>query len=187
MTPVGLWSRVEIKDLTNLGNLTVRAWDEATSDIIKALGGVPIIMPVTEVYTGLQRGVIQAVLTGAPAMLNVSAQELCKFGYLVSLAPACVNIAYNLKAFESLPKDYQKVFQEEAKNFEAHMARIQPEEDNKSLAKMKAAQVKLISPTAEEMAKVKEKVKPLWTRWVDKTGPLGGEAYRAAAGSLGIK
>jgi TRAP-type C4-dicarboxylate transport system substrate-binding protein len=187
MTPVGLWSRVEIKNLANMDNLKVRAWDESTSDIVKTLGGVPIIMPVTEVYTALQRGVIQAVLTGAPAMINVSAQELCKFGYLVNLAPACVNIVYNIKAFEGLPKDYQAIFLEETKNFESKMAKIQPEENDKSLNKMRDAQVKLISPSKEEMTNVKEKVKPLWQRWVDKTGPLGAEAYNAATSALGIK
>lgn len=187
MTPVGLWSRAEIKDLSAMGNLKVRAWDESTSDIVKALGGVPIIMPVTEVYTALQRGVIQAVLTGAPAMLNVSAQELCKFGYLVNLAPACVNIAYNIKAFEALPKEYQNIFLEESKKFEQHMVEIQPVENNRSLDKMKQAGVALITPKTEEMAKVKQKVKPLWQKWADKNGPIAAEAMNAATAALGIK
>jgi TRAP-type C4-dicarboxylate transport system substrate-binding protein len=187
MTPVGLWSRVEIKDLTTLGNLKVRAWDESTSDIVKALGGVPIIMPVTEVYTALQRGVIDAVLTGAPAMLNVSGQELCKFGYLVNLAPACVNIAHSIKAFEALPKEYQTVYLEEAKKFEEHMVKIQPVENNKSLDRMKQAGVKLITPTSQDMGKVKDKVKFLWQRWADRNGPVAAEAMKAATESLGMK
>lgn len=187
MTPVGLWSRTEIKDLSAMNNLKVRAWDESTSDIVKALGGIPVIMPVTEVYTALQRGVIQAVLTGAPAMLNVSAQELCKFGYLVNLAPACVYIAYNIKAFEALPKEYQNILLEEAKKFEKHMVEIQPIEDNRSLEKMRKAAVTLIPPKPDEMSRVKEKVKPLWQKWADKNGPTAAEAMKAATAALGMK
>lgn len=187
MTPVGLWSRVEIKNLANMENLTVRAWDESTADIVKSLSGVPIIMPATEIYTALQRGVIQAVLTGAPAIYNVSAQELCKFGYLVNLAPACVYLGYNIKAFDALPKQYQAVLLEEAKKFQANMVKIQPQEDEKSLSRLRNAQVKLITPSSEEMAKVKEKVKPLWQKWVDKTGPLGAEAYKNVSSGLGLK
>lgn len=187
MTPVGLWSRVEIKDLANMDNLTVRAWDESTADIVKALNGVPIIMPATEIYTGLQRGVIQAVLTGAPAIYNVSAQELCKYGYLVNLAPACVYIAYNIKAFDALPKQYQTILIEEAKKFESNMMKIQPQEDEKSLNRLRDAQVKMISPSGAEMSKVKEKVKPLWQKWVDKTGNLGAEAYKNVSTGLGVK
>lgn len=187
MTPVGLWSRTEIKDLSALNNLKVRAWDESTSDIVKALGGIPVIMPVTEVYTALQRGVIQAVLTGAPAMLNVSAQELCKFGYLVNLAPACVYLAYNIKAFEALPKEYQDILLEEAKKFEKQMVEIQPIEDNRSLEKMRKAGVALITPKADEMSRVKEKVKPLWQKWADRNGPIAAEAMKAATAALGLK
>jgi len=187
MTPVGLWSRTEIKDLSAMNNLKVRAWDESTSDIVKALGGIPVIMPVTEVYTALQRGVIQAVLTGAPAMLNVSAQELCKFGYLVNLAPACVYLAYNIKAFETLPKEYQNILLEEAKKFEKHMVEIQPIEDNRSLEKMRKAGVTLITPKPDEMSRVKEKVKPLWQKWADKNGPIAAEAMKAATAALGMK
>jgi len=184
MTPVGLWSRTEIKDLSELNGLKVRAWDESTSDIVKALGGIPVIMPVTEVYVALQRGVIQAVLTGAPAMLNVSAQELCKFGYLVNLAPACVYLAYNIKAFEALPKEYQSILLEEGKKFEKKMVELQPIEDNRSLEKMRKAGVMLITPKADQMSRIKEKVKHLWQRWVDRTGPIAAEVMDAAIAAL---
>ena len=187
MTPVGLWSKVEIPDLNNLNNLKVRCWDEVTANIIKTLGGVPIIMPVTEAYTALQRGVIQAVLTGAPAMLHISGHEICKYGYLVNLAPACVYLTYNLKAFNKLSADYQNIFLEEAAKMAGKFVEAQPKEDNRSLDQMKEAGVKLIKPSDEQMAALKKSVRPLWENWMKDTGPLAEEAGKASMNALGLK
>ena len=187
MTPVGLWSKVEIPDLNNLDNLKVRCWDEVTANIVKTLGGVPIIMPVTEAYTALQRGVIKAVLTGAPAMLHISGHEICKYGYLINMAPACIYLAYNLKAFDKLPVEYQKIFQEEADKMAAKFVKAEPKEDNRSLDQMKSADVKLITPDKQQTDALKKSVKPLWEKWMNETGPLAQEAGGAAMNALGIK
>jgi len=187
MTPVALWSKVEIKDLTKLDGLKVRCWDEVTANIVKSLGGVPIIMPVTEAYTALQRGVIQAVLTGAPAMLHISGHEICKYGYLVNLAPACIYLCYNTKAFDQLPPEYQAVFKEEAAKMAEAFVKAQPLEDNRSLDQMKAAGVKLIKPSPEEAAALKKAVRPLWQNWMDKNGPVAAEAAQAAMKALNIE
>ena len=187
MTPVALWSRVEIKDLTKMDNLKIRCWDEVTSNIVKSLGGIPIIMPVTEAYTALQRGVIQGVLTGAPAMLHISGQELCKFGYLINLAPACIYLCYNTKAFEKIPQDYQSIFLEEAAKMEKAFLEAQPIEDMRSLKQMKDAGVNLIEPEAEQMVALKQAVRPMWDDWMEKHGPVASEAAKAAMQALGIK
>jgi TRAP-type C4-dicarboxylate transport system substrate-binding protein len=187
MTPVGLWSKVDIPDLNNLDNLKVRCWDETTANIVKTLGGVPIIMPVTEAYTALQRGVIQAVLTGAPAMLHISGHEICKYGYLINLAPACVYLTYNLKAFDQLPEEYQDIFLEEAAVMAGKFVQAQPKEDNRSLDQMREAGVELIKPSDEQMAELKKSVRPLWKTWMEETGPLAQEAGQAAMAAVGVE
>lgn len=187
MTPVGLWSKVEIPDLTKLNNLKVRCWDEVTSNIVKNLGGVPIIMPVTEAYTALQRGVIDAVLTGAPAMLQISGQEVCKFGYLINLAPACIYLCYNTAAFDKLSKEFQEIFMSEAASMEKAFLQAQPIENSRSIDQMKAAGVKLTTPGPEQMAALKTAVRPIWQNWIEKNGPIAAEAAKAAMDAVGAK
>ena len=187
MTPVALWSKVEIKDLTKLDGLKVRCWDEVTAIIVKTLGGVPIIMPVTEAYTALQRGVIQAVLTGAPAMLHISGHEIVKYGYLVNLAPACIYMSYNDKAFAKLSPEYQAVFTDEAAKMEQAFIKAQPIEDNRSLEQMTAAGVKLVKPSAGQAAALKKAVRPLWEKWMKDNGPIAAEAGKAAMQAVGIE
>lgn len=62
--PTELISKTVIEDVSDLDGLKVRAWSEATANIVKGLNGEPVIMSVSETYLALQRGVVDAVMTG---------------------------------------------------------------------------------------------------------------------------
>ena len=183
-TPVQLISKKPIEDLSDLKGLKVRAWDENTSAIVKSLKGEPVVMPVTETYPAVQRGVIDAVLTGVPAMFTQSLQEQAKKLYIINLAPAFVYILYNNDSYKALPKEYQDILLDEFKLLEKRAVEAQPAADKKSVDQMVAAGVELITPPADQMQRVRTQVKPIWETWA-AGGPLNKEAYDATMKAFG--
>ena len=75
--------------------------------VIKALGGVPVVMPMGDVYTSIEKGVVDGACAPANVMLATKHFEVAKyrveprFGLLVSL------IGMNLDTWNKLPKDQQ--------------------------------------------------------------------------------
>lgn len=185
MTPVQLISNKPIDDVSNLKGLKVRTWDDTTSNIVKNLGGVPVVLPVAEVYTAMQRGVVDAVLTGAPAMVSTAVYENGKYLYMLNLAPACQHVPYNIQAFNALPAEYQKVLLEEGKVAEKLYQERQPTVEKEAIDLMKSKGVQVFEPSKEQMAKAREKVLPIWDAWAAQK-PINQETYDAVKKAFGF-
>jgi len=77
--------------------------------VIKALGGVPVVMPMGDVYTSIEKGVVDGGCAPANVMLATKHYEVAKyrveprFGLLVSM------IGINLDRWNKLPKDQQEM------------------------------------------------------------------------------
>jgi TRAP-type transport system periplasmic protein len=75
--------------------------------VIKALGGVPVVMPMGDVYTAMEKGVVDGGCAPANVMLATKHFEVAKyrveprFGLLVSM------IAMNLDRWNKLSRDEQ--------------------------------------------------------------------------------
>ena len=184
-TPTQLISNKPIDNISDLKGLKVRAWDDTTSNIVKNLGGVPVVMPVAEVYTAMQRGVVDAVLTGAPAMVSTAVYENGKYLYIVNLAPACQHVVYNIQAFKGLPAEYQKVLLEEGKVAEKLYQERQPTVEKEAIDLMKSKGVQVFEPSKEQMAKAREKVLPIWDAWAAQK-PINQETYDAVKKAFGF-
>ena len=185
MTPAAVISKKPIADISDMDGLKCRAWDDVTSTIIKSLNGEPVIMSVTETYVAMQRGVVDAVLTGIPAMYDYSLQEQAKYLYLYNLAGAFIHISYNLEAFAELPKEYQDILLDEFKLLDQRGIEAQPIADNESIDQMKAAGVDVIKPPADQFDRARAKIMFMWDEW-GAVNPVNKEALDAAKAALGI-
>jgi TRAP-type mannitol/chloroaromatic compound transport system substrate-binding protein len=76
--------------------------------VIKALGGTPVVMPMGDVYTAIEKGVVDGACAPANVMLATKHNEVAKyrveprFGLLVSM------IAMNLDRWNKVSKDEQE-------------------------------------------------------------------------------
>jgi len=96
---------------SDLRGKTVRVYDKPTAELVKALGGAPSTITVSDVYAALQRGTVSAALGGLEGAFGLREYEVSK--YLLDangLFGLDVNgYVMNLHALKSLPPDLQKV------------------------------------------------------------------------------
>ena len=114
--------------------------------VIKALGGVPVTLPMGDVYSAMEKGVVDGACAPASVLLGTKHYEVAKyrveprFGLLVSL------IGMNLDRWGKLSKDQQAALAASGVQTELDTARIGDEilnRDNEKLAGLGVQAVRL--------------------------------------------
>jgi len=104
-----------VKTLEDLKGLKIRAVGQMT-DIIKALGGVPVPLPMPDVYESLRRAVIDGVTVDLSTLKYWKFAEVTK--YVTADWQLGTGITFywviNKKKWDALPPGIQKIFTEVA-------------------------------------------------------------------------
>jgi TRAP-type transport system periplasmic protein len=111
-----IFSKKPIRTLEDFRGLKTRVHSVALSQLVAGLGGEPLTIAYSEVYTAMERGTVDAAFTGTKPGYDQRWYEVSK--YLVgpiSMRPH-VSFSINRKTWKRLPKDIQEIMQEEALN-----------------------------------------------------------------------
>jgi TRAP-type C4-dicarboxylate transport system substrate-binding protein len=143
---------------------------------IKALGGNPVVIPPTEVYTGLERGVVDGYCWPAMGIRDWGWEKQTKYvvdpGFYIVPNPVLVN----LKTWKKLPKKFKALLTDAAveaeKKAAEHFAKL-AEEDRPMLLK---AGLKVIELSPAEKEKfLKAFYDPAWEDILKKSPKAGAE------------
>jgi len=109
-----LWTRKKpVKKLEDLKGLKIRSYG-TNAELVRALGAIPVAMPMPEVYQALQRGVVDGALYPMEVNKGWRMADQVKYGTLdYSCAyTTAFFVVMNKKKWNSLPKDVQKTIEE---------------------------------------------------------------------------
>jgi TRAP-type C4-dicarboxylate transport system substrate-binding protein len=108
------FSKKPIRTLADFRGMKTRVHSVALSKLVAGLGGEPLTIAFAEVYTAMERGTLDAAITGTKPGYDQRWYEVSK--YLVgpiSMRPH-VAFAINRRVWKKLPQDIQTIMQEEA-------------------------------------------------------------------------
>jgi TRAP-type mannitol/chloroaromatic compound transport system substrate-binding protein len=120
-TQMGGWFRKEIKSLDDVKGLKFRIGGFG-GVVLQRIGVVPQNIPAGDIYTSLEKGTIDAAeFIGPYDDEKLGLHKIAKFYHYPSYWDPCgqITMYVNAKAWDSLPKEYQAVF--EAACAEAHV------------------------------------------------------------------
>jgi len=109
-----LFSKRPVRTLEDFKGLKTRVHSVALASLVAGLEGEPLTVAFAEVYTALERGTLDAAITGTKPGLGLRWYEVAK--YLVgpiSMRPH-VALAINKNTWKRIPKDLQAILKEEA-------------------------------------------------------------------------
>ncbi|MCI0919232.1 TRAP transporter substrate-binding protein DctP [Stutzerimonas stutzeri] len=173
-----LISKRKIESLDDLKGLKVRAPEGMVSNIFKLVGAAPVNLPTSEVYTGLEKGVIDAA---DYTVFSTNYQQ----GYH-KYAPFAVypgfhsmpmkDISVNKALWDELSPEQQKILEDSVDAFtEQLVSDLQKkDEEQVALAKQKG-DVTLTSLSEGELKKFRQSARDEWSRWRDRS-PQAKEA-----------
>ena len=95
-------TKAPIKSFYDLNGMKIRTAAPVLSDTVKAMGGVPIGLPITQVTEALSRGVLDGAMTGWSTILVFRMESILKYHYEAPLGVVPLVAVMNKKTWESL-------------------------------------------------------------------------------------
>ncbi|MBI5251019.1 MAG: TRAP transporter substrate-binding protein, partial [Desulfomonile tiedjei] len=111
--PPGLFhTKKEVKGIEDVKGLRFKANVE-NAPIVAAMGGIPVTLPITETYEGLQKGLVDGVLLPIEPIKGWKLADVLKTTIVdTSMSyTAPIFVTMNKQKWESLPKDIQEIIE----------------------------------------------------------------------------
>lgn len=159
-------SKKKIQSMADMKGLKFRSSGAVQSAMVKALGGSPVTLPITEVYTSLEKGVIDGVVTAFSAMVAYRLYDVVDYSLQAGLTATPMAVAMNKKTWNSLPPDVREILDNLRMRYAFESATAYDEDVQKSLKIGKSRGKEVYSITASEMAKWEEKLEPVYSKWI---------------------
>jgi C4-dicarboxylate-binding protein DctP len=164
-----------IKTLADFQGLKIRGLNSLTDNALKVVGAAPSAMPGSEVYQGLQSGVLDAGLTDISAAVSRRYYEVQKYGTVLPYFTVYFHMYANPKWWESLKPEYRAAIEAAAAKNEQDV--IQITEDTAAAAvsqlKDKGMEITILSPAevATWKAKMQQAVIDAFLKIAPQNGP----------------
>jgi TRAP-type C4-dicarboxylate transport system substrate-binding protein len=166
-------SKKQVKTMEDLRGMKIRVTGGPPTEQMKALGAVPVLIPMPDNYQSLDKGIIDGM--GAPweAILSFRLYEVVKYYTIVPTCAVYFSMSMNKQKWESLPKDIQEAITsvsglEAAKFWGRNFFDAAEEGVDEQIKKGGYEMVKYTVPPDELARWTKVAGEPLWNEWVKK-------------------
>jgi TRAP-type C4-dicarboxylate transport system substrate-binding protein len=145
-----MWSKKPIKKLADLKGMKMRSFF-LYDRLQKALGITPVTIPTPELYTALERGVVEGFCFPQAGPRQIGWTKSAKYVIAHSFYTNDVVLLMNLDTWKKLPKDVQdKIDEITAKQYEPYMMKYANDlERNEWVALEKAGVTKVVLEPTE--------------------------------------
>ena len=179
-TPYVLLTTFPINKLEDLAGKKIGFATSSCVGPVQALGASPVVMPATDLYMALQRGMIEGTVFPIPSIGNFKLQEVAKHLTLVPLLGGTNFGLFNKKTWESLPEEYRKGLEpymgmRAMVSFTNCSDGVVPAEKEK----LTAGGVTITELSPEELARWAEKLSPVYEAWIADMESKGLKSARA--------
>ncbi len=128
-----------IRTPDDLKGLRMRRPSTIAGDIIESAGGTPVGLPATDIYTSLQRGVLDGVSLPWDATGSFRLIELTNTHTNIPFYSSAIMVTMNKDKYDSLPDDLKKVIDDNSGMAMAKAAgKVFDAEDDRYMAEAKA-------------------------------------------------
>lgn len=166
--------RKDVSSLDGIKGLRIKVNAE-NADIVKALGGAPVSMVITETYDAIKKGVLDGVMLPVETMKGWKFAEVVKTIIINhSMAyTAPIFIVMNKEKWNAISKEDQAAITEINREWAEKQGKLWSQLDLEGEAFAKEKGVKIIKATKEEEAKVGEIMKEILPRYVKEMEAKG--------------
>jgi TRAP-type C4-dicarboxylate transport system substrate-binding protein len=171
-------SKKQVKTMEDLKGLKIRTTGGPPTEQMKALGAIPVLIPMPDNYQSLDKGIIDGM--GAPweAILSFRLYEVVKYYTIVPTCAVYFSMSMNKQKWESLPKDVQAAITsvsglEAAKFWGRNFFDTAEQGVDEQIKKGGYTMIKYTVPPDELARWTKVAGEPLWKEWVKKMESKG--------------
>ena len=169
--PYSLHARTPINSIADIKGKKIRTSGALEGETIKALGAVPIGMPVTEVPEAVSRGTIDGTTSHPAPLVDFGISKVTNHHYFTRLGVVPLTVLMNRKKFDSLPKSAQDAISKYSGEWTAARFNQYVGDYNEKVIKDLQADPKrkVVLPTQAERDAMQPAFKSVIDTWVAKS------------------
>ena len=161
-----------VEKLEDFVGLKIRSPGKVQATTIKAFGGTPVEISTGDLFSALDRGMVDGTFFTWSGALAFGLKDATKYRTECGVSLECFLVAMNKQTFAKLPADIQKIFNENStpqisrKYAAAHM---ELEKGGKGAiigSDKKAGNPPIYVLPPEELARWKKAAQPVWDEWI---------------------
>jgi TRAP-type C4-dicarboxylate transport system substrate-binding protein len=172
-----LWSRKPVRNLDDLKGMNIRVYGTAQTEMLKALGAVPVSIPLAEVYTALEQGTVDGGITGTYTGYALKWYEVSKYQIEMNLGPAIGTLTVSNKTWESLTPELREILMQLGREFTQKGIEVGRRTTREGIDKSREKGVEYVNPGPQFLDATRQAV-------VDVVIP--GWVKRAGANAKGV-
>jgi TRAP-type C4-dicarboxylate transport system substrate-binding protein len=178
--PLNFWFVQNVRGLDDFKGKKIRVASPEAAEMVSALGASPVQIFPAEVFTALQRGTIDGVITGSGNIKSFKWDEVLKSMYRANMQLVSSVFVVSNAAMEKLPPDLQAVLTDEMSKVQQEIQDLMPEKDASQVEALKAEGLTVTEPTAEDYAGLRSLAeKNVWTSWKAQAGEEADKVLEA--------
>lgn len=177
--PEQVQTRSKVQTLEDFKGLRIRKPGIIGAKFVEALGASVVSMSASDVYLALEKGTIDGMPYGTGDMLTYKTDEVTN--YTTDLAFGITNqpIFMNLAKWNSLPPDVQAAIDKISGMNAVYDCNTAWQKWNEKLAaKVLSKPGRLVKISDDEVKKMTEAVKPVWSWWTKDRSDMGLPAQK---------
>lgn len=164
--PLNFWFSTEVTSLEDFKGKKIRVASPEAAELVSALGASPVQIFPAEVFTALQRGTIDGVVTGSGNIKSFKWDEVLKSVYRANMQLVSSSFVVSKSSMDGLPPDLQTILVEEMSKVQDEIQTLMPSKDEDQIKALQAEGMTVTTPSAEDYAELRKlaetKVWPIW-------------------------
>eukprot|EP01022_Parablepharisma_sp_SALTPOND_P012862 TRINITY_DN16719_c0_g1_i1.p2 TRINITY_DN16719_c0_g1~~TRINITY_DN16719_c0_g1_i1.p2 ORF type:complete len:401 (+),score=94.26 TRINITY_DN16719_c0_g1_i1:951-2153(+) len=181
-----VWFRSIVPDIPAWKGKKIRTYGPDLTAAMNAIGAAGVTMAAGEVYTALQRGVLDGAYTAPVTLLTMHWYEVCKQGWRVQAAYPVDHLLISKNKWSQLDQGQKDLLLKNAKLLAEKCQSFSTSGLNKQLAELEKHGVNIRPVSAAEFNQLSEMAKKAWYNWANRV-PNGKQALERMAKVAGRK
>lgn len=169
--PSGIFSKRPIQTAADLKGLKIRTYDKNGATFLERLGAHPMSLPWGEVYSALQTGLADSVLTSAVSGKDGKFWEVLGHFAPIAYAYPLNMLVINLDYWKALSPEQQQAMLRVAAEVEAEQWRVSETSNAEALAAVTSGGIAVTEPSAELAAKLDEVARAMLAEFLATAKP----------------
>ena len=171
--PHRLFTKKPVEKLADITGLKIRSTG-TSAEVVKALGGVSVAMPMSDAYDALQKGVADGIVGPFEPLVGWRLIEVVNDGTLFS--SAYVNVSYvvmNKDKWQSIPPEDQKIIEQINKEWIEKEGKLWDQLEDEAQKLFLDKGKKVIQLSGEEDALWTKRLQPVLAKYVENMKAKG--------------
>ena len=148
-------------------------------DFMKSLGASPVPMPFTETYTAMEQGAIDGMTNPLLNIPDGKYEEVSKYLTITNHMYTPQAVVVSKKFWDKLTPAEQKLMREAAQETAVYQRKVARDAAARILDEIKKKGMTVLELNADEVAKLRERSRPVVEKYTKELGPIVDEMYAA--------